>query len=215
MPCRQLIISVCFILEEGTLVLGYLEGMGIIWDKIKDDWANNRMFRIQKDIWMHPQKPSITVNPNIFKYVIPFFLVLVNGVSGVAMWLFFVQENLAIAVLFVFVTNSACYTVFYFALKFYHGEARTIGAFQPAFYLNASFFAWGVALIYYFNWTTDWNRSPALSRLVNQDCHFLGFYDNHDLWHFWSALGIFCTAMQQLTVDDDLVDQLRSTIPVF
>ena len=61
----------------------------------------------------------------------------------------------------------------------------------------------------------DPNTSPAKSRLLNQDCEFMDFYDNHDLWHFFSGAGIFMTFMALLTIDDDLLFVPRNQIDVF
>jgi energy-coupling factor transporter ATP-binding protein EcfA2 len=33
--------------------------------------------------------------------------------------------------------------------------------------------------------------TPAESRELNKECSLLGFYDNHDIWHFLSAVGMF------------------------
>lgn len=33
--------------------------------------------------------------------------------------------------------------------------------------------------------------TPAESRELNQKCIILGFYDNHDVWHFLSATAMF------------------------
>ena len=33
--------------------------------------------------------------------------------------------------------------------------------------------------------------TPAESRELNKECTLLGFYDNHDIWHFLSAVGMF------------------------
>ncbi len=35
--------------------------------------------------------------------------------------------------------------------------------------------------------------TPAESRELNKDCIVLGFYDNHDIWHFLSACAMFFT----------------------
>ena len=39
--------------------------------------------------------------------------------------------------------------------------------------------------------------------------------DNHDLWHFFSAAGIFMAFLALLTVDDDLLATERNLIEVF
>ena len=34
-------------------------------------------------------------------------------------------------------------------------------------------------------------ETPALSRSMNMECYVEGFYDYHDVWHFFSACGMF------------------------
>ena len=34
---------------------------------------------------------------------------------------------------------------------------------------------------------------PAESRNINRPCVWFGFYDNHDVWHFFSGLTVFFT----------------------
>jgi len=41
------------------------------------------------------------------------------------------------------------------------------------------------------------------------------FYDNHDIWHFLSAISLFLNFMMLLTIDDDLHLKPREKIPVF
>ena len=45
--------------------------------------------------------------------------------------------------------------------------------------------------------------------------HHSYFSDNHDLWHFFSAAGVFMAFLALLTVDDDLLWTERSEIEVF
>ena len=33
--------------------------------------------------------------------------------------------------------------------------------------------------------------TPAMSREENMECYVEGFYDYHDVWHFFSACGMF------------------------
>ena len=33
--------------------------------------------------------------------------------------------------------------------------------------------------------------TPAGSRAENRECYLEGFYDYHDVWHFFSACGMF------------------------
>ena len=47
---------------------------------------------------------------------------------------------------------------------------------------------------------------------MNVNCNFS---DNHDIWHFLSAASLFLGFMTLLTIDDDLENRPRETIPVF
>ena len=48
----------------------------------------------------------------------------------------------------------------------------------------------------------------------NYEC-ILMFFDNHDMWHFTSALGLFFTFMWLLTLEDNNTDTPWEEIPVF
>ena len=41
------------------------------------------------------------------------------------------------------------------------------------------------------------------------------FYDEHDVWHFLSAIGLFFSALVVLTMDHDLHNVPRSKLHVF
>lgn len=57
-------------------------------------------------------------------------------------------------------------------------------------------------------------QTPAASRNMNQPCLWL-IFDNHDLWHFFSAGGLFNLFMFILTLEDNNRAQPRNKIPVF
>ena len=52
-------------------------------------------------------------------------------------------------------------------------------------------------------------------RNLNEPCQFLDFFDNHDMWHFISASGLFLAFIFLLTIDDDLLITDRKKILVF
>lgn len=43
----------------------------------------------------------------------------------------------------------------------------------------------------------------------------MDFYDNHDIWHFLSAISLYLSFMVLLTLDDDVSNKPTSAIPVF
>ena len=56
--------------------------------------------------------------------------------------------------------------------------------------------------------------TPAESRNLNDVCAIL-IFDNHDLWHFLSAAGLFYLFMFILTLEDYNRHIPRYKIPVF
>ena len=57
-------------------------------------------------------------------------------------------------------------------------------------------------------------KSPSQSLHQNRECFFM-IFDNHDLWHFTSAVGLFFTFMWLLTVEDNNTDTHWQKIHVF
>ncbi|CAB4061961.1 unnamed protein product [Lepeophtheirus salmonis] len=60
----------------------------------------------------------------------------------------------------------------------------------------------------------DSAKSPAESREMNKPC-LASFFDNHDLWHFLSAAGLFFHFMMILTLEDENLETPWQEIPVF
>ena len=53
------------------------------------------------------------------------------------------------------------------------------------------------------------------SRNMNEPCMYMDFFDNHDMWHFFSATALFLAFIFLLTIDDDLLLEERKNIKVF
>jgi len=64
---------------------------------------------------------------------------------------------------------------------------------------------------------TEWSASPAKSRELNKECNFgyYRLYDEHDVWHFLSAIGLYFAGLFLLTMDDGLVTRRRIMIHQF
>jgi len=122
------------------------------------------------------------------------------------------NADFASFLLAILISNVMLYTCFYIAMKLRHGEKICC---EPAFYIIVSFFTWAGAGYFFFNNSTSWKLSPAESRHLNTECKLFHFYDNHDIWHFLSATSLFLGFMTLLTIDDDLENRPRETIPVF
>ncbi|ODN01612.1 SID1 transmembrane family member 2 [Orchesella cincta] len=190
--------KICFngyVRKNGHLVHHYHEMMPILYAKFKDDFRNGRLFQFQHSVWRAPDDPEIVVIPGPGRLLLPGFFLILNTVSMVAIWTFLEELN--------------------FATQWHHGECRRRLFLQPLSYLICATTLWIVAMYFFLDEVSSWETSPAESRLQNKDCILLGFYDSHDLWHFFSSAALFCSSMTLLTVDDDLVDQPVSTIVVF
>ncbi|XP_078051216.1 SID1 transmembrane family member 1 [Augochlora pura] len=122
------------------------------------------------------------------------------------------EKNFATFLLAILMSNLILYTFFYIIMKKCHKERILL---QPLVYLILSFVTWSAAMYFFINKTISWALTPAESRLYNQPCVLLNFFDNHDIWHFLSAFAMFFSFMVLLTLDDDLLDVHRSQIPVF
>ena len=72
-----------------------------------------------------------------------------------------------------------------------------------------------VATGFYANKHQSRNLSPSQSREKNAECIFLDFYDNHDLWHFFSAVGLFFMFLMVLTIEDHNMETSWNDIRVF
>ncbi|KAL5484470.1 hypothetical protein EMCRGX_G020979 [Ephydatia muelleri] len=75
----------------------------------------------------------------------------------------------------------------------------------------------GLALNHFKQSTYSSDLTPAESREMNRPCIWLGFYGNHDVWHFYSALAVFFTLLALLVMDDGLTlaNKPLPKIPVF
>jgi hypothetical protein len=72
-----------------------------------------------------------------------------------------------------------------------------------------------LAISYFSRPAYSWEYSSALSRNINTDCTFLDFFDDHDIWHFLSAIALFSTFLVLLFFDEDLNREPRQSIVVF
>jgi len=73
----------------------------------------------------------------------------------------------------------------------------------------------GIAMVFYTKRHQSRNSSPPESRDKNELCNVMDFFDNHDMWHFFSATALFLSFIFLLTIDDDLLLTDREKIEVF
>lgn len=148
-------------------------------------------------------------------YKVRFVLLLIFNIVNWALsinGLVNVPKDFATYLLGIIICNGLLYVAFYVIMKLRNREKILL---LPFVCVVLSIVTWGVSLHFFVQGLTDWQTSPAQSREGNADCKLVGFYDDHDLWHFLSATALFFSFVAILTVDDDLELKDRDAIPVF
>ncbi|TFK04136.1 la-related protein 4 [Platysternon megacephalum] len=112
----------------------------------------------------------------------------------------------------IFICNLLLYLAFYIIMKLRSSEKLLP---IPLFCIVATAMVWAAALYFFFQNLSSWEETPAESREKNRPCILLGFFDDHDVWHFLSAAALFFSFLVLLTLDDDLDSVRRDKIPVF
>ncbi|CAL8111411.1 unnamed protein product [Orchesella dallaii] len=212
------LLQLCFhgyVRREGRLVHSFRQIFYIICVKFKDDIVHGRLLKLQRVIWTAPHDDKVQIVPGPGRLIMPAFFLVINTIGVVGLWTSISGVNFASQVLFISVLNSSLYIIFYCGVKLFHGECRRILWLQAGIYLTASLIIWGIGIYVFAHHVSNWESTPAESRVLNEPCCLMGFYDNHDMWHFLSSMGLFCSGMLLLTIDDDLMDQPQSSIPVF
>ncbi|XP_048369014.1 SID1 transmembrane family member 2 isoform X2 [Sphaerodactylus townsendi] len=124
-----------------------------------------------------------------------------------------VQPNdFASYLLAIGICNLLLYFAFYIIMKLRSGEHLQL---IPLLCIACTSVVWGFALFFFFQGLSTWQKTPAESREHNRDCILLGFFDDHDVWHFLSSIAMFGSFLVLLTLDDDLDCVQRDKIYVF
>nr|XP_028568211.1 SID1 transmembrane family member 1 isoform X1 [Podarcis muralis] len=121
-------------------------------------------------------------------------------------------KDFASYMLGIFICNLLLYLAFYVIMKLRSSERLLL---IPLFCIVATAVVWAAALYFFFQNLSSWEETPAESREINRPCILLGFFDDHDVWHFLSAAALFFSFLVLLTLDDDLDSVRRDKIPVF
>ncbi|KAM8927085.1 SID1 transmembrane family member 2 isoform 2-T2 [Pelodytes ibericus] len=110
------------------------------------------------------------------------------------------------------ICNLLLYFAFYIIMKLRSGETILP---VPLLCIACTSVVWGFALFFFFQGLSTWQKTPAESREHNRDCILLGFFDDHDIWHFLSSIAMFGSFLVLLCLDDDLDCVQRDKIYVF
>uniref|UniRef100_A0A8B9BHD3 SID1 transmembrane family member 1 n=1 Tax=Anser brachyrhynchus TaxID=132585 RepID=A0A8B9BHD3_9AVES len=97
-------------------------------------------------------------------------------------------RDFASYILGIFICNLLLYLAFYIIMKLRSSEKLLP---IPLFCIVATAVVWAAALYFFFQTLSSWEETPAESREKNRPCILLGFFDDHDVWHFLSAAALF------------------------
>ena len=164
-------------------------------------------------------------HPFRLKMMLTFFLInllLVIGLFSKVVTSDNEVESLSTPILLLCAANVALYLFQYLFRKFHEicRYSETCGSFWIRLSLLLVFLilflsVGVVAGYFYANKLQSRNLTPAESRNMNAPCLVGDFFDNHDLWHFFSSTALFLAFIFLLTIDDDLFNIRRNEIKIF
>ncbi|XP_068441235.1 SID1 transmembrane family member 2 isoform X2 [Clinocottus analis] len=121
-------------------------------------------------------------------------------------------NDFASYLLAIAICNLLLYFAFYIIMKLRSGERIQCLALVCILFTAV---VWGLALYFFFQGLSTWQKTPAESREHNRDCILLSFFDDHDIWHFLSSIAMFGSFLVLMTMDDDLDTTQRDKIFAF
>eukprot|EP00095_Tigriopus_kingsejongensis_P005827 snap_masked-scaffold425_size175135-processed-gene-0.10 protein:Tk05827 transcript:snap_masked-scaffold425_size175135-processed-gene-0.10-mRNA-1 annotation:"sid1 transmembrane family member 1" len=122
------------------------------------------------------------------------------------------QPGISTFLLAIFICNLLTYAIYYILMKVLHKEEITWSA---KIYTLIGLACWIPAAYFFVSVKANSEVSPAESRNLNGECLIFDLYDNHDIWHMFSAAGLFFVFMMLMSLDDGLLFTPRETIHVF
>lgn len=124
------------------------------------------------------------------------------------------DSDFATLLLHFLIANLIYYLLHYVLIKLLVHREFTLKcrSIQPLVYLVLTTVVSCVAVLYFSIDLTEWRKSAAYSRKGNDKCTLWNFYDEHDIWHMYSAVAILFLYMTLLTMDDGVQDTLQSEL---
>ena len=161
------------------------------------------------------------INLEIFnKKRVPTFLILAVNIAMAFFFLYKRKPGVSRYILSIMMVNMMLYILYYISNKLYYrfrsknwkpSEGLRV---VTCLYGAASLLFMGGAVVFFIKELKTSAGTPAESRNLNDSCFYL-IFDNHDMWHFLSAAGLFYLFMFILTIEDCNMAQPRNRMPVF
>jgi len=134
-------------------------------------------------------------------------------------------RSLSTPFLVIGAVNIFLYLMFYLVLKAYETYEMLKKPSTSRYRLVSPIFCFIILILaiimafmagkFYINKHQSRNHTPEESRDKNEQCSYMDFFDNHDMWHFLSASSLFLAFIFLLSIDDDLLCTPRANIDVF
>ena len=151
----------------------------------------------------------------INRKTLPKFL-LVLGINiftlGMYIWAVITKPNFTDWMLAVFIINMLIYFLYYIVQKIINRETIKL-IWWIILVIDIVIFS--LSLVYFTHSTTDKLLTPEQSRELNKKCVLFNYFDDHDIWHFLSAMGLFLFVFLIYRIDDPLNNLTYSEISKF
>jgi len=122
------------------------------------------------------------------------------------------QPEVSTYLLLVFIGNLMVYFSYYVTMKLVKKEKIP----PIAYFISVLTIACWIPGIWLFTQKVkSTNLTPAESRNLNVECILGDLYDHHDIWHFFSAAGLFFSFILLLVFDDGIDHVPRNRILIF
>ncbi|XP_037087207.1 uncharacterized protein LOC119107762 [Pollicipes pollicipes] len=113
-------------------------------------------------------------------------------------------DNFTHYVMLFFALHTGLYLAYYLLLKLVRAKEQGSRAALGLLALGTLLLLAAVIVLCGFS-TFNTELPPAGSRLLNRACLGDSVFDVHDVWHMLAAAALFCLALGQLVLDDDLL----------
>ena len=124
----------------------------------------------------------------------------------------YAKPDFTMWMLSLFIINMIIYFIFYVIQKIKHHEYIN---YKIWFLLVIDIILLTTAIIFFETPVSDKYLTPDESKDLNQKCIIFNYWDYHDIWHIFSATGLFIFMIIILIIDNDLERVPTIDIPIF
>ncbi|KAI6646003.1 SID1 transmembrane family member 2 isoform X2 [Oopsacas minuta] len=174
------------------------------------DWLNHKsILRVLRQLFWPLYNKS--------RIFLCYIVLVLSLIVLTLLWIPDLLDTVSSAIFYLFILHVLLYTLYYWIQKFAKKEFlhRPFVFVCVLLMMILTFALWAFALYFWGQTSIHWEESPAVARELNNDCIFLNFYDDHDIWHVLSAFAIFMVFITVLLIDENLVLVQQDKIRVF